>query len=260
MARSTVVTLTSPRRLLKLVRSSPCEHLSSASAFDSHCSVRKDDGVASCDHLPATPCHVKDASSAMLRMGDMGKLPTSAWLHFWKDHQLKAELGAVLASEAAPRARAALLVHRLARVYRVGRKLATMFVTALSVPALAPGLTPWFPELDGSDLVVIDTNVAQTIALLHGPGAPSTYEARARWLRDRAAPIDLRLFHPDMPPCAPRIVQQSIYLFRSKSNRVARGDSCAASGPCSECATRVCPFASSSIASSARRRMAKSPR
>ena len=39
---------------------------------------------------------------------------------------------------------------------RVGRKLATMFVSALSTPALAPGLTPWFPDIDGNELVVVD--------------------------------------------------------------------------------------------------------
>lgn len=174
----------------------------------------------------------------------MGKLPTSAWLRLWKDGGVREVLADVCRAEAAPTKRAALLVERFAKVHRVGRKLATMFVSALSMPALAPGLTPWFPDIDGNELVVVDTNVARAVDTLRLRGAEKSYEARERWVREQAERIDLRQFHPEAPQYSPRLVQQALYAFCSKSNRVARGDECAsAETPCGSCAPVLCPFA-----------------
>ena len=154
-------------------------------------------------------------------------------------------LATVCREDAAPTKRAALLVERFARVHRVGRKLATMFVSALSTPALAPGLTPWFPDIDGNDLVVVDTNVARAVDALRDPRAPRTYNARERWLREQAAQIDLREFRPDLPSYSPRLVQEALYTFCSKSNRIARDDSCRTRlAPCVHCSSKLCPFAS----------------
>ena len=137
-------------------------------------------------------------------------------------------------------------MERFARVHRVGRKLATMFVSAMSTPALAPGLTPWFPDIDGNDLVVVDTNVARAVDVLREPGAPRTYDARERWVREQAAQLDLREFRPDLPRYSPRLVQQALYAFCSKSNRVAGGDACSKRGTaCPGCAPMICPFAPS---------------
>jgi hypothetical protein len=137
-------------------------------------------------------------------------------------------------------------VERFARVHRVGRKLATMFVSALSTPALAPGLTPWFPGVDGNDLVVVDTNVARAVDALREPGAAKTYDARERWVREQAARLDLREFRPDLPSYSPRLVQQALYAFCAKSNRVARADACSGrAAPCAGCAPALCPFATS---------------
>jgi hypothetical protein len=195
-----------------------------------------------CNAHPGADCHVKDASSLLRRMGDMGKVPTSAWLHLWKNGRLQRELAAVIATDPDPGTRADLLVERFATVYRVGRKLATMFVSALSTPALYPGLTPWFPEIDGSALVVVDTHVAHMVDLLRRGAAETSYESRVRWIRERAARINLQEFHKHLPGYGPRLVQQAIYVYRSKSNRVARGDRCQKLAPCSECPGRGCPF------------------
>jgi hypothetical protein len=173
----------------------------------------------------------------------MGKVPTSAWLHLWKNGRLQRELAAVLAADPDPAARAELLVERFATVYRVGRKLATMFVSALSTPSLYPGLTPWFPQIDGSALVVVDTHVAHMVDLLRRSAAETSYESRVTWIRERAARINLQAFHRHLPSYGARLVQQAIYVFRSKSNRVARGDQCQKTGPCSDCPGRGCPFA-----------------
>lgn len=221
-----------------------CPALRSVEAFDEGCSVTKRGEVVDCGRCPGVSCHVKDATVAFNRMGDMGKLPTSAWLRLWTDAGLRGLLAAVCREVAAPTTRAALLVECFARVHRVGRKLATMFVSALSTPALAPGLTPWFPEVDGNDLVVVDTNVARAVDALRDPGAPRTYDARERWVREQAAELDLREFRPDLPRYSPRLVQQALYAFCSKSNRVAQGYSCVGrASTCDGCAPAICPFA-----------------
>jgi hypothetical protein len=221
-----------------------CLTLRSADAFDEACDVGKIGEAVDCGRCPGASCHVKDATVVFNRMGDMGKLPTSAWLRLWKDGGTRRLLADVCRLEATPTKRAARLVERFAQVHRVGRKLATMFVSALSTPALAPGLTPWFPDVDGNELVVVDTNVARAVDALREPGASRTYNARAQWVREQAAQLDLREFRPDLPRHSPRLVQQALYAFCSKSNRVAGGDECVVrDAPCSRCAPELCPFA-----------------
>ena len=221
-----------------------CSALLSADAFDRDCDVWKNGRIVDCGRCPGLRCHVKDATVVFNRMGDMGKLPSSAWLRLWKSGGVRKVLADVCSEECSPTKRAALLVDRFARVHRVGRKLATMFVSALSTPALAPGLTPWFPEVDGNELVVVDTNVARAVDAMRPSGAPRTYDVREAWIRDQAARIDLRELHADVPSYSPRLVQQALYAFCSKSNRTARGDQCAAvPSACTDCAPALCPFA-----------------
>jgi len=222
-----------------------CPMLGSVEAFERGCDVGKDGDDIDCGACPGESCHVKDATRVFNRMGDMGKLPTSAWLRLWRDGGAQALLKEVCRDEPSPTNRAALLVERFTAVHRVGRKLATMFVSALSTPALAPGLTPWFPEIDGNELVVVDTNVARAVDALRAPGAAKTYDARARWVRAQAAKLDLRMFEAGLPAYSPRLVQEALYAFCSKSNRVARGDVCAGRAtPCAACAPELCPFTS----------------
>lgn len=224
-----------------------CPKLGSVEAFEEGCDVGKDGDVVDCGACPGAACHVKDATRVFNRMGDMGKLPTSAWLRLWQGDGMQALLKRVCREEPSSTKRAELLVGRFAAVHRIGRKLATMFVSALSTPALAPGLTPWFPAIDGNELVVIDTNVARAVDALRAPGAAKTYDARERWVREQAAKLDLRVLGPNLPAYSPRIVQEALYAFRSKSNRVARGDACAEHGaPCATCAPTLCPFMASS--------------
>jgi len=222
-----------------------CPTLGSVEAFEEGCDVVKDGDDIDCGTCPDVACHVKDATRVFNRMGDMGKLPTSAWLRLWRNGGVQALLKEVCRDEPSPTSRAALLVERFAAVHRVGRKLATMFVSALSTPALAPGLTPWFPEVDGNELVVVDTNVARAVDAFRAPGAAKTYDARERWVREQAAKLDLRVFGPNLPAYSPRVVQEALYVFCSKSNRVARGDDCSnRSSPCAACAPALCPFTS----------------
>jgi hypothetical protein len=245
MSRADAMILTSTSRLGVAIKESSCDLLRSAEDFEQHCDVRKNNRRATCSHLPRARCHVKDAAHLLNRMGDMGKLPTSAWLRLWSKGRLAMEIEEVHARELDPQIRADLLVEVFSRVFRVGRKLATMFVSALSNPTLAPGLTPWFPAVDGSRLLVIDTNVAQVVDALRGPRAKPGNDGRTRWLLAQATKVDLREFREDLPNYSPRLVQQAMYLFRSKSNRAARGDPCALGShgdDCLGCVPVVCPF------------------
>jgi hypothetical protein len=242
MPRSSVQTLASSAFIGRTITASACSKLRSADVFDRGCDVAKEGTNIDCRVRPGAPCHVKDSTVAFNRMGDMGKLPTSAWLHLRQGFGLRAMVSTIASEYEGPVRRATILVERLRQVHRVGRKLATMFVGALSTPYLAPGLTPWFPVLDGNELVVVDTNVAAAIAGLGGPRANS-YDACERWIRERAATIDLQSICPDVPSYSPRLLQQALYRFCSKSNRVASHDPCVGrQAPCRTCAPEVCPF------------------
>jgi hypothetical protein len=227
----------------RLIARHKCSMLYSTEAFEDGCDVAKVGDIIDCNVCPGATCHVKDATVVFNRMGDMGKLPTSAWLRLWKDGGVRSLLQKACQNEASPTKRAALLVENFSQVHRVGRKLATMFVSALSTPAIAPGVTPWFPAVDGNDLVVIDTNVARAADALREPDAPKTYDARERWVREQAARINLRELRPDLPAYSPRFVQQALYTFCSKSNRAANGDPCVGrSAPCADCVPALCPL------------------
>ena len=244
MSAASVAMLAAPRRLQQIVSKTDCHHLASAAAFDAGCDVRKAHGVVDSGTHRGVACPVKDATTDLRRMGDSGKVAVSAWLHHWRAGGLRAVLAEVRDAEQDPAVRADLLVDRFAQVHRVGRKLATMFVAAVTAPALAPGLTPWFPAVDGHALVVVDTHVARAIDTLRSAREPRSYEARARWLKGQAARLDLREFHPNVPAYAPRIVQQALYAFGSKSNRTSAGDECAGrAAPCTNCVRALCPFA-----------------
>lgn len=228
--------------LRRRVTDGACDTLATAESFDIGCSVAKVGDKIDCSRHPGAPCHVKDGTRALRRMGDMGKLPTSAWLHLGAQLQDGRLLAEAMARTADPFRRAELLVARFSRVYRVGEKLATMYVSALSTPALAPVATPWFPQVDGNKLVIVDTNVARIVDQLRRQRGPKTYSARARWLSTAAAGIDLKRLHATVPRSSPRLVQQALYSFGSKSNRMLRGDTCDAD----RCpAPALCPFCES---------------
>jgi hypothetical protein len=235
--------IASRRSLATLVAASPCEHMRSADVFDARCDVRRESAaLIDCVSHAGEPCHVKNTSIALRRMADMGKLPTSAFLHLGRSGVIHRLLARVRTQTALPEERAKLLVAEFAVPYRIGRKLASMFVSAMSFPALSGGISPWFPEVDGSKLVVVDTNVRQAIRLLSPEENFGTYEACVAAVHRLAGEVDMREYSSAVPRFAPRLAQQALYLFRSRSNRRLHGDPCSL-GPCAACVPDVCPFA-----------------
>ena len=245
MTADEAAVLTSAATLAQRISQTPCDVLqASPERFDEACDVFLEGGRTDCLRAPAQDCPVKDASQLLKRMADLGKLPVSAWKHLRHEEALQHAFSEVLAREPAPEQRAELLVAFVTRVFRVGRKLATLFVSALSTPALAPGHTPWYPAVSGYDLVVLDTNVGAVIDRLRGPRSQVTAAARTAWLKQQASQLDLRPYGADLPVHSARLVQQAMYWFGSASNRVVHGDPCAGpiGAPCGTCVPRACPF------------------
>jgi len=215
---------------------STCPSLQNPATFVSSCSVRKINGSITCDHADQ-PCSIREASKWFRRLGDHGKLPMSAYFEFGRQGDLPQLLAEAEVTTTNPSRRAEILVVKFARAHRVGRKLATLFVSALSTPALAPGLTPWHPLIDGNELVVIDTHAARAIDRLRQGRGAKTYSARSAWLRRRAKAIDLHSYRRDLPSYSPRLIQQALYAFGSKSNRLAWNLPCVGN-----CLAGMCPF------------------
>lgn len=240
MPRRSAIPLTLPSRLRMLVEHTPCPHLADAYTFQKSCDVSRmpDRAGATCGSRPRLVCHVKEATVAIGRMGDMGKLPTSAWLTLGKEG-VRGAFEEACRHAPDPGARAERLVERFATIHRIGRKLASLFVSALSTPELN-GVAPWHPAIDGAHLVVVDGNVATAVAIWRGPQDRRAYEATAKWVSNMAGRIEQRK-NAAVPRMSPRFVQQAIYVFRSRFNRAVAGDPCA-TRPCQSCPSRVCPF------------------
>ncbi len=234
-----------PSRLRVLVERARCPNLRDAAAFDGACDVHRDFARdrATCGTRPRTACHVKDATTAIGRMGDLGKLPTSAWLHLGPAG-LSRWFAEVCVEASDPHQRAAAMIARVTAIYRIGVKLASMFVSALSVPELGIGVAAWSPELDGSRVVVVDANVGHAIRSWRRGRGADNYSANARWFVGAAREINLSRLRTGLPRTSPRFVQQAVYLFRSRSNRIAHGDPCATSA-CRTCPSLLCPFRTS---------------
>lgn len=207
------------------------------------CDVYKTGNVVDCRTMPGEPCPVKHASGAFNRMADLGLLPVHAWQHTWRKGGLRDVLERTIAQTASPSDRAGRLVAHFGAIHRVGRKLATLFVSAVSTPALADGLTPWYPAVDGSDLVVVDTNVARAVDRMRGQRGRGTYEDRVRWIRVQAAAMAFSAASDQPSVYSPLVISEALYAFCSKSNRSAGSDRCSERAtPCDGCARRICPF------------------
>lgn len=242
MPKSTVYAVADLDCVAREVATMDCAALRSASEFETSCDVSKAGTKTDCSRQPQRSCHVKDATTAFNRMGDFGKLPTSARLQLNERGGMHSIVSQVCEEEADPFKRADKLVEIISRVHRVGVKLATMFVSAISTPALA-SLCPWYPAVDGNQLVVIDTNVSRAVDALRGPSATKTYSGRAQWIRRLASRLDLREFDDSLPTYSPRLVQEALYAFASGSNRRDRGDPCVkGSKDCTSCVVSICPF------------------
>jgi len=237
--RTEATSLLSLSGLQRRMRSCPCPHLANPGRFEQACTVIKVGKTITCDYS-ALACPVRDAARVWGRMADLGKLPTSAYWRIWAKGGTT-NLIQQASRESDPTLRLESVIAEFAQVFRVGRKLATLFVSAVSTPALAPGLTPWWPNLDGNLAVVLDTHATRAVVHLAGKAAGSTYQSRVDWLRRVSENLDLTRFHCVFPSFSPRLVQQALYAFCSKSNRLAWDRLCPHE-EAGQCHSGLCPF------------------
>jgi hypothetical protein len=242
--------LSDQRSLLQLAEGARCPHLRSNAALLERCDLGKDPVTkrGRCGARPRTPCHLKRHTELLKRYGHFGKVPTSIALAVREGGGDLASLrrdaisGAETEAEAAARLEAALT-----DAWRVSRKIACMFLSAVTNPDLLPGAA-WGVGVDWRRYVVIDSNVDLFLEAIDYPG-PWTYDARAEFVRALAQRVDLRSMDPGLREYNPRLVQQAMYLFMSGTNRKNLPSDCSKEGAvgCSRCkgALRtVCPVRS----------------
>lgn len=241
--------LTRPRRLLKLVDESPCEHMRTAESLHGKCDLAKHaiTRKGRCGANPKVLCHMKHHTVLLRRYGHFGKVPTSAALML-----REAGVGTlgglrrkVMTSNQDPVERAHLLEEHLSRAWRVSNKIAAMFLSALCVPDLNGEEPVWGGGIDWGYFVVVDSNVDMFLKAIAYRGAWS-YEARRAFIRSISERIDLAVLRRGLARSNPRLVQQAMYIFMSTTNRRANPRDCMHLGPatCRRCPTlvaRLCP-------------------
>lgn len=227
-------------RLLAFVDASKCRLLRTNAALAAQCDLSKDPTTKAgvCGTRPRSPCHLKNHTEWLKRYGHFGKVPTSAALMLREEGvgSLGELRACVFEDEADPLARAILLEQKLSQVLRVNQKIASMFLSLLCNPDLAPGLSPWSSGIDWSYFVVIDSNVDNFLSSIDYRG-PTTYDERRRFVCHLARKIDLATMCNHLHAYNPRVVQQALYLFMSKANRRAIAYDCMHLSPqsCSGC-------------------------
>lgn len=242
--------LSSAQRLLALVDGCDCPHAQSTAGLREVCDLAKDpaSGAGVCAANPAVRCHLKQHTVLLKRYGHFGKVPSSAALTLREAgvSSLPELRDAIFTRLADPYERAAALEAALSRAWRINQKIASMFLSAVSNPDLAPGgYAPWAAGLDWGHFVVIDSNVDLFLASIGYRGGRS-YDERRAFVQALARRIDLSALDRRLAPYNPRLVQQAMYVFMSAANRRALPQDCMRLGPdeCDRCphslATR-CP-------------------
>lgn len=240
--------ISSMSKLLRLVDEGRCRHMRSVDSLTDECDLAKDDlRRGCCAKNPSFACHLKRHTVLLRRYGHFGKVPTSIALMVREagGGDLNGLREGVLSSVADPLLRAVQLEAALSRAWRISQKIASMFLSCVTNPALSPGASPWSHGIDWTYFVVVDSNVDLFLSSIVYRGT-GTYDARRDFVRAVAERIDLREFSPALDSYNPRLVQQAMYLFMSASNRRASEDDCGSlpEPPCAECARALstrCP-------------------
>jgi hypothetical protein len=238
--------MTRPGRLLQLVDDMACQHSKTTKALRESCDLGKLNGVGVCQSEPKLACHMKRHTVTLKRYGHFGKVPTSAALMLREQGttSLDGLRQRVFESHSDPRARAIALEALLCDSWRINQKIASMYLSLLTNPDLDAG-APWTQGIDWTYYVVVDSNVDLFLAAVGYTGV-GTYDARRSFVEALARGIDLRKHQPSLHAYNPRLVQQSLYLFMSHTNRRALPSDCAnIEGACARCPKVVSALCSS---------------
>lgn len=225
-----------------------CERARTNPDLLGRCDLAKDPaGQGTCGEAPNADCYLKRHTVLLKRYGHFGKVPTSI------AHAV-AESGArdlrdlrrrVLRTTRCPGERARLLETHLSTAWRVSTKIACLFLSAVSNPDLSKGTAPWARGVDWTRFVVIDSNVDLFLSEV-GYSGTGVYDARREFVCSLARRIRLDELRPTLRRYNPRLVQQALYVFMSKSNRRSIAQDCGTGAPsvCQSCPQSVqtsCP-------------------
>lgn len=218
--RADAEVMCSQEALLTLARGG-CELGASLGALIERCDLRKDDqGTPTCGARPERPCHMKRHSQLLKRYGHFGKVHSSLALAIEERGGDLEALRREALRRADPLEAARWLEEALSTAWRISSKIACMFLSLLTAPDLSRVAPPWGGgSIDWRHFVVIDSNVDLALRSLGYAGSMSSYEARRSFLRALAERVDLSRLDGSLSPNNPRLIQQALYLFMSKSNR-----------------------------------------
>jgi len=205
-------------------------------------------GYGVCGRRPQTPCVLKRHTELLRRYGHFGKVPTSLALAITEAgaNDLDDLRQKTLRDHRTRHARALALERHLKAAWRVSDKIASMFLSLVTNPDLADVPGPWNLGTDWRHFVCIDSNVDLWLRSV-GFAGPWTYAARRGFLQQLSAKIPLRDRDRRLHDDNPRLVQQAMYMFMSRSNRLNASDDCAHGRPesCRPCPRSLrgrCPF------------------
>ncbi len=212
------------------------------------CDLTKDSGSkGTCGVAPALPCHLKRHTELLRRYGHFGKVPSSMALGLTEAgfDNLGVLYERVRANGASPDCRAIALEGALCEGWRVGDKLSAMFLSLVAAPGMGFARAPWQAGVAWERYVVVDRNVDLFLASI-GYAGPGTYEARRGFVQALARGVDFSALVPGLPAWHPRLVQQALYMFMSRSNRRLAGRDCGRQVPvaCGKCPSELvarCP-------------------
>lgn len=213
-------TLTNELRLRQLAEQLPCGVHPSAAALRVQCDLTKDPVSRRGSCTPANPgeCPLHRHTETLNRYGHFGKMPMSIALAIRDSGATDtADLHAIATAGRTRGEASRWLVGSLTRSWRVSHKIASMFLSLVSNPDVLPG-APWARGVQWTDFVVVDSNVDLFLASIDYEGS-RTYQARAQFIRQLAVEIDLEEYDSSVRSYNPRLVQQALYLFMSRSNR-----------------------------------------
>jgi hypothetical protein len=232
--------MTDADTLLGLASKIDCPHIRDLTTLKTHCDLSKDPVTkrGGCSQRFNTPCHLKRHTELLKRYGHFGKVPTSAALNLrsFGANSLAELKRQVWDRIDCPARRATALEESITRSWRVSEKIAAMFLSAVTNKALSGDLAPWTDGIDTGHFVVVDSNVDLFLKVI-GYSGPMTYRARREFVQRLARRVPLNHYYAGLESYNPRIVQQALYMFMSKSNRLGSELDCSHDGParCTGC-------------------------
>jgi hypothetical protein len=246
LGRAEVRELSDVPTLRRARASASCPNVRTLNALLFRCDLTKDsNGRGTCGYAPRRACYLKRHTELLKRYGHFGKVPTSVVmaLDAGGAANVAALRRAVVAASSDPKQRALGLEAALMNAWRINRKIAAMFLSGMTNPDLSAIPGPWSEGVDWTEYIVIDSNTDQYLATIGYRGS-GTYDARHQFITRIAHDIDLSSERPGLHAFNPRVVQQAMYMFMSRSNRRSASGDCWHAARCRLCLTALrerCP-------------------